>query len=100
MDAAYLERFVRRFLDGMASEAARTGPPEGFPRLPRIPGGRYRDPAFLEAERLALWKRTWLYACHADEIPEPGSFLLWNKTGSPLLIVRGKDRQVRAFYNT
>ena len=76
MDAATTERFVRRFLDAMEYEAARTGPPEGFPRFPPIPGGRYRDPDFLAAEREALWKRTWLYACHADEIREPGSFLL------------------------
>jgi hypothetical protein len=81
MDAANTERFVRRFLDGMAYEAARTAPPDGFPRFPSIPSGRYRDPAFLEAERQALWKRTWLYACHTDEIREPGSFMLWNKTG-------------------
>lgn len=100
MDAAATERFVRRFLDGMEYEAQRTAPPEGFPRFPSIPGGRYTDPHFLEAERQALWKRSWLYACHADELPDPGSFMLWKKTGSPILIVRGKDGQIRAFYNT
>lgn len=100
MDAAHTERFVRRFLDAMEYEAARTAPPEGFPRFPPIPGGRYRDPDFLAAEREALWKRTWLYACHTDEIPEPGDFMLWKITGSPILIVRGKDNQIRAFYNT
>jgi phenylpropionate dioxygenase-like ring-hydroxylating dioxygenase large terminal subunit len=100
MDAAKIERFVRRFLDGMEYEAARAAPPEGFPRFPSIPSGRYKDPEFLAAEREALWKRTWLYACHTDELREPGSFLLWNKTGTPLLIVRGKDHQIRAFYNT
>ena len=100
MDAQSTEGFVRRFLEGMEYEAARTAPPEGFPRFPRIPGGRYRDPAFLEAERRAVWKRTWLYACHADELPDAGSYLLWTITGSPILIVRGKDLKIRAFYNT
>ena len=100
MDAANTERFVRRFLDGMEYEAARTAPPEAFPRFPPIPGGRYRDPDFLAAERAALWKRTWLYACHTDEIREPGSFMLWKLTGSPILIVHGKDGVIRAFYNT
>ena len=51
MDAATTERFVRRFLEGMQYEADRTAPPEGFPKFPPIPGGRYSDPAFLEAER-------------------------------------------------
>jgi phenylpropionate dioxygenase-like ring-hydroxylating dioxygenase large terminal subunit len=100
MDAATTERFVKRFLEGMEFETARSGPPEGFPKFPSIPGGRYTDPAFLEAERQALWKRTWLYACHVDELPEAGSFMLWTRTGSPILIVRGKDLKIRAFYNT
>ena len=100
MDAQSTESFVRRFLDGMRYEAERTAPPEGFPRFPRIPGRRYNDPEFLAAERKALWKRTWLYACHVDELREPGSFMLWTITGSPILIVRGKDQRIRAFYNT
>jgi phenylpropionate dioxygenase-like ring-hydroxylating dioxygenase large terminal subunit len=100
MDAATSERFVKRFLEGMQYEAARTSPPEGFPQLPDIPGGRYVDRQFLDAESRGMWKRSWLYACHADELPEPGSFMLWRTSGSPILIVRGKDAVIRAFYNT
>ena len=91
---------VQRFIDGMKYETARTGPPEGFPSLPDIPAGRYTDPAFLKLENEFMWHRSWLYACHLDELPERGSFILWKKTGTPILIVRGKDDVVRAFYNT
>ena len=91
---------VQRFLDGMKYEAERTAPPEGFPRLPDIPAGRYVDPAFLALERQYVWRRSWVYACHLDELPTPGSFLLLRKTGSPILVVRGKDDLIRAFYNT
>jgi phenylpropionate dioxygenase-like ring-hydroxylating dioxygenase large terminal subunit len=91
---------VQRFLDGMKYESERTTPPEGFPPLPDIPAGRYTDPKFLELESQYLWRRSWLYACHTDELPAPGSFLLWKKTGTPILIVRGKDNVIRAFYNT
>lgn len=91
---------VQRFLDGMKYEAERTAPPDDFPRLPDIPGGRYVDPAFLALERQYVWQRSWVYACHIDELPTSGSFLLLRKTGSPILLVRGKDDVVRAFYNT
>jgi phenylpropionate dioxygenase-like ring-hydroxylating dioxygenase large terminal subunit len=94
------ELFVKRFLDGMSYEATRTAPPAGFPQLPDIPGGRYANPDFLDAERRALWRRSWLYACHADEVPTAGSYLLHRQTGSPIVIVRGKDDVIRAFYNT
>jgi phenylpropionate dioxygenase-like ring-hydroxylating dioxygenase large terminal subunit len=91
---------VERIKEGMRFEFERTAAPPGFPALPTIPGGRYTDPEFLRLELKYLWRRSWLYACHADELPSPGSFQLWNRTGSPILIVRGKDQVIRAFYNT
>ena len=91
---------VERLKAGMRWEAERTAPPEGFPRLPVIPGGRYTDPAMLALEAEHLWRKAWLYACHVDELPEPGSYYLFKRTGSPILLVRGKDGVVRAFYNT
>ncbi|MEZ5498739.1 MAG: aromatic ring-hydroxylating dioxygenase subunit alpha [Steroidobacteraceae bacterium] len=96
MDASTVERI----LSTMRYEAARTAPPPGFPKFPDIPAGRYVDPQFLKLERQHLWRRSWLYACHIDQLPERGSFLLWKKTGTPIVIVRGKDNVVRAFYNT
>ena len=96
MDDQSTEKIER----GMAFEKSRNGPPPGFPQLPPIPAARYVDPAFNALEHDHLWKRSWVYACHKDEVSEPGSYVLWNKLGSPILIVRGKDDQVRAFYNT
>jgi phenylpropionate dioxygenase-like ring-hydroxylating dioxygenase large terminal subunit len=84
----------------MKYESERLGPPTGFPNLPDIPAGRYTDPEFLALEREHLWRTSWLYACHIDELPERGSYLLWKKTGTPILLVRGKDDTIRAFYNT
>ncbi len=96
MDAAFIER-VKANVD---YQRERKAPPDGFPSFPPIPGGRYIDSDFLALEDAALWKRSWLYACHIDELPEQGSYILFKKTGSPILIVRGKDDRVRAFYNT
>ena len=96
-----MDRFTEEKIKrGMAYEQARTGPPEGFPALPPIPSARYVDGDFNQLEHDRLWKRTWVYACHRDELPERGSYILWEKLGSPIVIIRGKDDQVRAFYNT
>jgi phenylpropionate dioxygenase-like ring-hydroxylating dioxygenase large terminal subunit len=96
MDAATVARLKR----SMRLESERTGPPDGFPKLPVIPAGRYVDPEFLALENEWLWRKAWLYACHADELPEAGCFRLFRRTGSPILVMRGKDQVVRAFYNT
>ncbi|GGC22654.1 ring-hydroxylating oxygenase subunit alpha [Novosphingobium marinum] len=92
--------FEQTLYEGMAAEKARTGPPEGFPRLPMIPAARYTDPDFLALEQKHLWQATWLYALHSDELPNPGDYRIWDRTGSPIVIVRGKDGDIRAFYNS
>ncbi|WP_321390334.1 aromatic ring-hydroxylating dioxygenase subunit alpha [Emcibacter sp.] len=90
----------QELFEGMEREYAREFPPEDFPALPKIPGGRYTNPEFLKLEMDNMWRKSWLYACHTDELPETGSYILWQKTGSPIVIVRGKDNRIRAFYNT
>ena len=94
------QSFIDRVYEGFEYERSRKGPPEKFAALPPIPAGRYTDPEFLDLERQYLWQKSWLYACHTDEIPQVGSYLQWSKTGSPILIVRTTQDQVRAFYNT
>jgi len=96
MDQSLIERLNRE----MDLEGERRSPPEGFPVLPRIPAERYTDPDFFELERQAIWSSSWLLAGHMDELPEPGCFVRWEDAGAPILIVRGDDGEVRAFYNT
>ena len=83
-----------------APERPRAGVPAGFPELPPIPAGRYTCEDFQQLERQGIWRKSWLYACHAEQVPEPGSFLAWDRTGSPIVIVRTNGGEVRAFYNS
>ena len=91
---------IKQTLDGIDYELTRNGPPDGFPSLPPIPAKRYTDKAFFDLEMEHLWKKSWVFAGHTDELPEPGSYVLWQQLGSPILIIRGKDDKIRAFYNT
>jgi phenylpropionate dioxygenase-like ring-hydroxylating dioxygenase large terminal subunit len=82
-----------------ARAAARSGPPDGFPKLPPLPPGRYTSQEFYELELAHLWKKTWLYAGHVSQIPKPGDYLLLDIPWAAIFLIRGKDDQVRAFYN-
>ena len=84
----------------MAFESSRKAPPEGFPELPSIAAARYTDPGFLALEDELLWKRSWLYAGHTDQLPAPGDWFLTRSTGSPIIVLRDLSGSVRAFYNT
>ncbi len=94
------EETVQRWVARIAEERARTAPPVGFPALPDIPAGRYTDADFFALERDGLWRRAWLYAGHIDQLPEPGSYFVWPYGSAPIVIIRGDDGEIRAFYNT
>jgi phenylpropionate dioxygenase-like ring-hydroxylating dioxygenase large terminal subunit len=64
-----------------------------------IPSERYKSRAFMEKEWDRMWTRVWLMGCHVDEIPEPGDYTTTDIGDESILIVRGHDGVVRAFYN-
>jgi phenylpropionate dioxygenase-like ring-hydroxylating dioxygenase large terminal subunit len=92
--------WAKRIRAQMDYEFARTEPPEAFPALPPVPTGRYVDPEFFALEREHLWKRTWLLVGRDEDFPGPGSFRTFDRTGAPLLLVRGRDGVLRGFFNT
>ena len=64
-----------------------------------LPAASYTEPAYLEAERQAIFKRSWQYVCHEEKLRNPGSYLAFELQGQPLLAVRGRDGELRCFYN-
>lgn len=52
-------------------------------------------------ERDAVFRKVWLYAGRADDIPAPGDFTVRDieMLGLSLLVLRGRDGMVRAFHN-
>lgn len=66
-----------------------------------IPAKAYYDAEYFELERKAVFLRGWLQIGHVCEVPEPGNFIRREVevANASLLIVRGKDGQIRAFHN-
>jgi len=91
-----LERNIR---DRIEVEKARTAPPVDAVAVPLIPTARYTDPAFHELEKERVFARSWLFAGHESEWPDPGSYRLTARSGAPIVVVRGEDGVLRAFYN-
>jgi choline monooxygenase len=59
----------------------------------------YQDPAVLEREQESIFSRTWQYAGHVNDVPEPGTYLTAVAGDQPVLVLRGKDGEIRAFRN-
>ena len=60
----------------------------------------YTDPRVFACEVERIFNRTWLFAGYASEVRDVGDYFTTTLVGQPLLIARGKDGAVRAFYNT
>jgi len=64
----------------------------------REPVANYRSAARLTRE-LAVLRRTPTPFCPSAALPDAGSYVAREAAGTPLLVVRGEDRRVRAFRN-
>ena len=91
---------VARLTDEMRYEYSRTAPPDGFPRFPDIPVGRFVSDEFWDLEQRHLWTKVWVIAGRSEDAPNPGDFFTFDDLGSPMVLVRGNDGVLRAFYNT
>lgn len=94
-------RMDDRIFRELRTERGRRVVPADFPALPEIPGGRYTRQDFFDLEIGRIFRRTWALAGHISEFPRSGSYKVFAKLpGAPIVMVRGRDGQVRAFYNT
>lgn len=65
-----------------------------------LPRRAYVDETIAEAERTAVFRRHWVAVGVVAQIPSAGSYLTADVAGQPLLVVRGYDGPIAAFYNT
>ncbi len=91
---------IKRAFDDEFARHERQEHPADFPALPEVPVERYTSAEFFELEKRHVWTKAWLLAGHVDEVPDVGSFKLWERAGWPVIIVRGKDLRIRAFFNS
>lgn len=67
--------------------------------LENLPAHYYIDPAVYEAERQAVFRRTWQLLGPASQVAEPGAYLAVEMAGWKLFVLRGRDGVLRAFHN-
>jgi choline monooxygenase len=59
----------------------------------------YTDPKWSQADRDAIFARTWQWVCHVEKLARPGSYVSTTVAEMPIAIVRDRDGSLRAFYN-
>ena len=79
---------------------------EEWIKPPRLPASHYvdtrlyTDEGLLREEREKIFAHTWIIACHESEIAAPHDYRTFqHPAGVNLIVARGGDGAVRAFYN-
>lgn len=65
-----------------------------------LPRPFYTDPDFFKVDMEAIHYRDWMFAGHDCEIPNPGDFFTMQLGEYPLVVIRGRDGEIRALHNS
>ena len=64
-----------------------------------IPSSWYVDSELYNRELKSVFSNTWQYAARLDQLQNPGQYVTTDIAGEPIVVVRGNDGVLRAFFN-
>jgi choline monooxygenase len=59
----------------------------------------YTERRWADADVAGILARSWQWICHVERLRDPGSYVSAIVAGMPVAVVRGRDGELRAFYN-
>ena len=72
---------------------------ESLARAETIPSAWYTDPRFHAIDSELVFARSWQNVGHAAQVAAEGQYLVATVADDPVIVVRGKDGVLRAFFN-
>lgn len=64
-----------------------------------LPAELYYNAEIFEAEKEAVFYKSWNFVCHSNQLEAPGSYTTVRIGDQNIAIVRGRDGEIRAFHN-
>ena len=65
-----------------------------------LPHWAYTSQQWFQRERERIFAKAWNYIGHASQLPNAGDYLTLTVAGIPVIVVRGQDGAIRAFFNS
>jgi glycine betaine catabolism A len=65
-----------------------------------LPRELYVSEEAFHFDTQVMLKSVWLYACTVAHVKQPGDYFIFELANNSIIIVRGRDNEVRAFWNS
>jgi choline monooxygenase len=65
-----------------------------------LPHVCYTSPGFFDAEMETIFLTQWIFSGRGDQIPQVGDYMTATVAGTPLVIVRDRNMEIRCFVNS
>ncbi len=74
-------------------------PRAALDRASTIPSAWYTNKRILELEKRTVFSNSWQVAARVEQLSKPGDYVTTEIAEEPIVVVRGSDNQIRAFFN-
>lgn len=64
-----------------------------------LPSHYFYDPELFASEKERIFMGAWHFACHINELPEPGAFVVRDVFDQSVIIMRDQQGELNAFHN-
>ena len=64
-----------------------------------LPASWYREPAFYQLERRAIFSKSWILISHSLQFAENGKYVKYEMAGYPFFVIKDRTGSINAFLN-
>lgn len=86
-------------MDSLAQIIDSYDPASPLAEASTIPSSWYTDERLFELEQHTVFSDSWQFAARVNQLTNPGDYVTTEIGGEPIVIVRGSDNELRAFFN-
>jgi phenylpropionate dioxygenase-like ring-hydroxylating dioxygenase large terminal subunit len=87
------------FVDALAQIINSYDPEVPLSHAATIPSSWYTDARIFELERQTVFSHSWQFAARVDQLTNHGAYVTTEIGGEPIVLARGNDGELRAFFN-
>src|SRR5579872_4443531 len=67
--------------------------------VPSLPTSWYHSHSQFLAEKENIFKKEWIFLCHAQQVPHAGDYITCDVMGLPVIVLRDEQEKIQVLLN-